>query len=252
MIDPRQQRFDHAPLLRRDALAVPQASHEFAVVDRLHEARWIGDVADALGAPDRDRFQVLRRHHGTDTRAAGRAVQVIDDTSGRTLVAASTHDSGVRSQLDELRQFTGRIIANFTDNLTEDQKIPDYLTQLGELAKTPEANIIKLPNISASIPQLQAAISELQAKGYAIPDYPEEPKTDAEKTGHKFVTAEITRKVNILEVGLEAVALEFAILVDFDAGAAQFRQQTDALKDVRRRLRLAVFPKPMAVVPTRN
>jgi isocitrate dehydrogenase len=75
----------------------------------------------------------------------------------------------------------GRIIANFPDNLTPDQKIDDHLTQLGQLAKTSEANIIKLPNISASIPQLQEAIKELQAKGYDIPDYPEEPKTDAEK-----------------------------------------------------------------------
>jgi len=75
----------------------------------------------------------------------------------------------------------GRIIANFPDNLTQSQKIEDALSQLGELAKTPEANIIKLPNISASIPQLQAAIIELQEKGYDIPAYPEEPKNDAEK-----------------------------------------------------------------------
>ncbi len=75
----------------------------------------------------------------------------------------------------------GRIIANFPDNLTEDQKIEDALSQLGELAKMPEANIIKLPNISASIPQLQAAIVELQEKGYDIPNYPEEQKNDAEK-----------------------------------------------------------------------
>lgn len=75
----------------------------------------------------------------------------------------------------------GRIIANFPDYLTEQQKIPDYLTELGEIAKTPEANIIKLPNISASIPQLKEAIKELQEKGYKIPDYPEEPKNDEEK-----------------------------------------------------------------------
>ncbi len=75
----------------------------------------------------------------------------------------------------------GRIIANFPDNLTDEQKLEDALSQLGELVKKPEANIIKLPNISASIPQLQAAIKELQGKGYDIPDYPEEPKTDAEK-----------------------------------------------------------------------
>jgi len=74
----------------------------------------------------------------------------------------------------------GRIIANFPDNLTEAQKIPDCLTQLGELTQIKEANIIKLPNISASIPQLQAAIAELQEKGFDIPDYPEEPKNEAE------------------------------------------------------------------------
>ena len=75
----------------------------------------------------------------------------------------------------------GRIIANFPDNLTESQKIPDYLAELGALALTPEANIIKLPNISASIPQLRAAIKELQDHGYNIPDYPEAPANDAEK-----------------------------------------------------------------------
>ena len=76
---------------------------------------------------------------------------------------------------------SGRIIANFPDKLTAEQKIGDALAELGELAKTPQANIIKLPNISASIPQLSAAIKELQAKGYDIPSYPEDAKTDAEK-----------------------------------------------------------------------
>jgi len=75
----------------------------------------------------------------------------------------------------------GRIIANFPDKLTEEQKVPDYLSQMGKLVKTPEANIIKLPNISASIPQLKAALKELQEKGYDLPDYPEEPKTDEER-----------------------------------------------------------------------
>ncbi|MEM9132377.1 MAG: NADP-dependent isocitrate dehydrogenase [Actinomycetota bacterium] len=74
----------------------------------------------------------------------------------------------------------GRIIANFGESLTEDQRIGDALAELGELAKTPEANIIKLPNISASIPQLRAAIAELQAKGYAVPDYPDEPSNPDE------------------------------------------------------------------------
>jgi isocitrate dehydrogenase len=75
----------------------------------------------------------------------------------------------------------GRIIANFPGYLKEDQRIGDALAELGELAKKPEANIIKLPNISASVPQLNAAIKELQSQGYALPDYPEEPKTDEEK-----------------------------------------------------------------------
>ena len=75
----------------------------------------------------------------------------------------------------------GRIIARFPEYLKEDQRIGDALAELGELAKTPEANIIKLPNISASIPQLKAAIKELQEKGYALPDYPEEPQSDEER-----------------------------------------------------------------------
>jgi len=76
---------------------------------------------------------------------------------------------------------SGRIIANFSDFLTPAQRQEDALTQLGELATKPEANIIKLPNISASIPQLKAAIKELQSKGYALPDYPEEARTEQEK-----------------------------------------------------------------------
>lgn len=75
----------------------------------------------------------------------------------------------------------GRIIANFPENLTEAQRIPDHLARLGALTQSPDANIIKLPNISASIPQLKEAIKELQAKGYTLPDYPESPKDDAEK-----------------------------------------------------------------------
>src|SRR4030065_1491564 len=89
----------------------------------------------------------------------------------------------VAGEVDEATDtsLAGRIIANVPDNLTEDQRIPDILTQLGGLAMTPEANIIKLPNISASVPQLKAAIKELQSQGYMLPDYPEDPKTDAQK-----------------------------------------------------------------------
>jgi len=96
------------------------------------------------------------------------------------IIRAYTRGSGVDVETRDI-SLVGRIIANFPGNLTEDQKIPDHLSDLGQLVKSPEANIIKLPNISASIPQLQSAIEELQGKGYDIPDYPEEPKNDAEK-----------------------------------------------------------------------
>ncbi|MCX6156238.1 MAG: NADP-dependent isocitrate dehydrogenase [Candidatus Kapabacteria bacterium] len=97
------------------------------------------------------------------------------------IVQAFTKGTGISVEARDI-SLAGRIIANFPDKLTEEQKIPDFLAQLGDLVKTSEGNVIKLPNISASIPQLQAAIKELQAKGYDIPDYPEEPKTDEEKT----------------------------------------------------------------------
>ena len=70
----------------------------------------------------------------------------------------------------------GRILSTFPDKLSADQRVSDDLAELGELVKTPEANVIKLPNISASVPQLLAAVSELQAQGYDIPDYPSEPE----------------------------------------------------------------------------
>jgi isocitrate dehydrogenase len=96
------------------------------------------------------------------------------------IVKAFTKGTGVEVKTWDI-SLAGRIVANFPENLTESQKIPDYLAKLGELALMPEANIIKLPNISASIPQLQEAIRELRAHGYNLPDYPEDPKTDAEK-----------------------------------------------------------------------
>ena len=88
--------------------------------------------------------------------------------------------AGVTVELRDI-SLAGRILAAFSDRLPEDQRVPDALAELGELALTPDANIIKLPNISASIPQLKAAIAELQAKGYALPDHPDDPRTDEER-----------------------------------------------------------------------
>jgi len=96
------------------------------------------------------------------------------------IVQAFTKSSGIAIETRDI-SLSGRIIAAFPDFLKEEQRIGDHLAELGKLATTPEANIIKLPNISASIPQLKAAIKELQSQGYALPDYPEVPSTDAEK-----------------------------------------------------------------------
>ncbi|HEY3489835.1 MAG TPA: NADP-dependent isocitrate dehydrogenase [Candidatus Deferrimicrobiaceae bacterium] len=99
------------------------------------------------------------------------------------IVQAFTRGTGVDVVTSDI-SLAGRILANFPENLTEAQKIEDNLAKLGALAKTPEANIIKLPNVSASIPQLKDAIKELQSQGFKVPDYPEDPKTDAEKALH--------------------------------------------------------------------
>ncbi len=96
------------------------------------------------------------------------------------ILQAFTKSSGIQLETRDI-SLAGRIIANFPERLADDQKIGDALAELGELAKTPAANIIKLPNISASVPQLQAAIGELQEKGYDLPDYPEEPENDEER-----------------------------------------------------------------------
>src|ERR1051326_2217457 len=95
---------------------------------------------------------------------------IIKTFAGACDVAVETRDISL----------AGRIIAVFPDRLTKEQQIPDALAELGELAKRPEANIIKLPNISASIPQLKATIKELQSQGYKLPEYPEDPKDDKE------------------------------------------------------------------------
>src|SRR4051812_29522837 len=96
---------------------------------------------------------------------------IIEAFAGKAGVDVETRDISL----------AGRILAQFPDRLTDAQRVPDSLAELGDLAKTPEANIIKLPNISASIPQLKAAIKELQGAGYDIPDYPEDPRPDSEK-----------------------------------------------------------------------
>lgn len=95
------------------------------------------------------------------------------------IVESFTKGTGIAFELRDI-SLAGRIIAQFPEKLTDAQKQPDALAELGALAKTPEANIIKLPNISASIPQLKAAIAELQGKGYSIPDYPDDPRTEEE------------------------------------------------------------------------
>ena len=96
------------------------------------------------------------------------------------ILQAFTKGSGIALESWDI-SLTGRIIANFPDKLTEEQKVPDYLTMSGQLCLDPSANIIKLPNISASIPQLKGAIAELQEKGYDIPDYPDDPANDTQR-----------------------------------------------------------------------
>src|ERR1044071_4263951 len=96
------------------------------------------------------------------------------------IVQAFTKAAGIEVELRDI-SLSGRIIANFPENLEPGQRIPDELTALGKLTESPEAIIIKLPNISASVPQLKGAIKELQSKGYKVPDYPDDPQNDAEK-----------------------------------------------------------------------
>ena len=96
------------------------------------------------------------------------------------IIQAFTKPAGIRVGTKDI-SLAGRILAQFPDRLTPEQQQPDDLALLGELVEEPEANVIKLPNISASIPQMKAAIAELQSQGYAVPDYPEEPQNEQEK-----------------------------------------------------------------------
>ncbi|HET7535464.1 MAG TPA: NADP-dependent isocitrate dehydrogenase, partial [Candidatus Didemnitutus sp.] len=96
------------------------------------------------------------------------------------IVQAFTKHAGIKVETRDI-SLAGRILAAFADQLPANQKMADHLAELGALTLKPEANIIKLPNISASVPQLKEAIAELRAHGYNVPDYPETPTTDAEK-----------------------------------------------------------------------
>ena len=96
------------------------------------------------------------------------------------IVQAFTATSDIEIESRDI-SVTARILANFSDVLKEGQKVEDSLSELGKLATTPDANIIKLPNVSASVPQLKAAIAELQSHGYALPDFPEDPQNEEEK-----------------------------------------------------------------------
>jgi isocitrate dehydrogenase len=97
------------------------------------------------------------------------------------VIQAYAATAGVSVETRDI-SLAGRIIAGFPERLEPEQRIGDALAELGDLATKPEANIIKLPNISASIPQLKAAIAELQGQGYALPDYPDDPRSDEDRT----------------------------------------------------------------------
>ncbi|MDC0574796.1 NADP-dependent isocitrate dehydrogenase [Pirellulaceae bacterium] len=111
------------------------------------------------------------------------------------IIRAFTQSSNINIELKDI-SLVGRILAAFSNQLPPEQQQVDVLAELGALAKTPSANIIKLPNISASVPQLKTAIAELQSHGYAIPDYPEEPETDVEKETRERYTKVLGSAVN--------------------------------------------------------
>ncbi|MDN6373961.1 MAG: NADP-dependent isocitrate dehydrogenase, partial [Brevibacterium aurantiacum] len=98
----------------------------------------------------------------------------------KPIIEAFATSAGVEVETRDI-SLAARVLAQFADRLPADQQVPDSLSELGDLAQTPEANIIKLPNISASVPQLKATIAELQSQGYELPDYPDEPSTDEER-----------------------------------------------------------------------
>src|SRR3954449_1630105 len=124
-----------------------------------------------LGASVTDAKIIYTRTDEAPLLATYSLLPVIRAYAATTGVAVETRDISL----------AGRIIAQFPDRLPEGQRIDDALAELGELAKTAEANIIKLPNISASVPQLKAAVAEIQEQGFAVPDYPDEPADDEQR-----------------------------------------------------------------------
>ena len=136
------------------------------------------------------------------------------------ILRAFCKGTGVEIETADI-SLAGRIVANFPEGLQQDQKIPDELTRLGELAKTPEANIVKLPNISASIPQLRDAIAELQGKGYPNPDYPArtiEARVFHGMSGTLWVDARYKRLVRLDGHVAENVDLAYGILGRLNKG----------------------------------
>jgi isocitrate dehydrogenase len=111
------------------------------------------------------------------------------------IVRAFTKGTGISVEMWDI-SLAGRILANFPEYLNDSQRIPDYLSMLGDLTQKPEANIIKLPNISASVPQLRAAVKELQSKGFPLPDYPENPQSAEEKAVHAKYSIVLGSAVN--------------------------------------------------------
>src|SRR3954453_22075027 len=138
-------------------------------------------VTDAILIADTD----AGRHHMSDEKPT--IIYTLTDEAPLLatyaflpIIRTFTDPAGIEVESTDI-SVAARILAEFSDRLTEEQRVPDNLATLGELTHDPATNIIKLPNISASVPQLLAAIKELKAKGYDLPDYPGEPKTDEEK-----------------------------------------------------------------------
>src|SRR4029079_2927304 len=119
-----------------------------------------------------DRHTIIYTH--TDEAPALATLSIVP------VVNAFTRVAGVQVELRDI-SLAGRVLAAFPDALTPEQRVSDDLAELGELVTRPEANVIKLPNVSASIPQLKAAIDEIRAKGFMVPEYPDEPSNDAER-----------------------------------------------------------------------